>query len=154
MMNKKTIVIGSLTGLLLFTGCAQLESLSDRVYTPELSFETNTVNTAVGPAQVIITKTNWVVSSRTKAVAELPDQIGIPFGSLITFVAMSILSIGAMVRGKKYKDATLSALDAGNQFKEELRKNKIDVNGMLKGMQKSQKKNGTFAIIRKLLDLV
>ena len=58
------------------------------------------------------------------------------------------------MRGKKYKDATLSALDAGNQFKEELRKNKIDVNGMLKGMQKTQKKNGTFAIIRKLLDLV
>jgi hypothetical protein len=154
MMNKKTIVIGSLTGLLLFTGCSQLESLSDRVYTPEYSFETNTVNTAVGPAQVVITKTNWVVSSRSKAVAELPKQIGIPFGSLITFVAMSILSIGAMVRGKKYKDATLSALDAGNQFKTELRRNKIDVDGLLKGIQKSQKKNGTFSIIRKLLDLV
>ena len=155
MKIKTHVYVAGVIGILfLGSGCAQLKRIGDSFYTPQIVSSTNVVNTPMGPIDVVTTRTNWVVSSGSRAAAELPGEIGIPFGSLVTFLVMSALTIGAAIRSKKYREATLSALDAGNQFKEELKKNNIDVSGMLKGIVRDQKAKKTFPVIRKLLDLI
>ena len=152
---KHLIEIGFLAAaIVIFSGCQQLEKLSDIVHEPVVTSRTNTVNTPVGPIEMVTTQTNWVVRRNAETVAGLPQELGFPLGSLITFVLTSALAVTAAIRGRHYKLATISALDAGNQFKEELKKNNIDVSPIIKGIVKDQKVKGTFGMIRKLLDLI
>ena len=152
---KRWIEIAFVAGAIMaFSGCSQLEKLSDRVHKPVVTTRTNTVDTPLGPVSMVTSSTNWVVRSQAQTVAELPQDLGIPLGGLISFVLTSALAIGAAVRGRQYRLACISALDAGNIFKEELVKNQIDYKPMLKGIVKDQKLKGTFGIIRKLLDLI
>jgi len=153
-MIRNSTIITLCLGSLLVGGCAQLDSLTGRFYEPQITNHTNTVSTPLGPVDVVLSRTNWVVSSGSRAAAELPGQLNVPFGSLITFLALSALSIGASLRSKKYKEATISALDCGNQLKEELKKHNIEISGIMKSVVKDQKSRGTFSIIRKLLDLI
>jgi len=152
---RRWIEIAFVAGAIMaFSGCSQLEKLSDRVHEPVVTTRTNTVDTPLGPVSMVTKSTNWVVRSQAQTVAELPQDLGIPLGGLITFVLSSALAIGAAVRGRQYRLACISALDAGNIFKEELSKNQIDYKPMLKGIIKDQKHKGTFGLIRKLLDLI
>jgi hypothetical protein len=152
---KHLIEIGFLAAaIVVFSGCQQLEKLSDIVHEPVVTSRTNTVNTPVGPIEMVTNQTNWVVRRKAETVAGLPQELGFPLGSLITFVLTSALAVTAAIRGRHYKLATISALDAGNQFKEELKKNNIDVSPIIKGIVKDQKVKGTFGMIRKLLDLI
>ena len=152
---RRWIEIAFLAGLIVtFSGCAQWEKLSDRVHEPVVTTRTNTVDTPLGPVSMVTKSTNWVVRSQAQTVAELPKDLGIPLGGLITFVLSSALAIGAAIRGRQYRLACISALDAGNIFKEELAKHNVDYKPMLKGIIKDQKVKGTFGIIRKLLDLI
>ena len=152
---RRWIEIAFVAGAIMaFSGCSQLEKLSDRVHEPVVTTRTNTVDTPLGPVSMVTKSTNWVVRSQAQTVAELPQDLGIPLGGLITFVLTSALAIGAAIRGRQYRLACISALDAGNIFKEELSKNQIDYKPMLKGIIKDQKHKGTFGLIRKLLDLI
>jgi len=152
---KRWIEIAFLAGAILtFSGCAQWEKLSDRIHEPVITTRTNTVDTPLGPVSMVTTHTNWVVKSSAQSVAELPQDLGFPLGGLITFVLTSALAVTAAIRGRQYKMAVISALDAGNQFKDELAKNNIDYKPMLKTIVKDQKAKGTFGIIRKFLDLI
>ena len=154
MMFRKSTIITLCLGSLLVGGCAQLDNLTGRFYEPQITNHTNTDAIALARMGVVLSKTNWVVSSGSRAAAELPGQLNVPFGSLITFLALSALSIGASLRSKKYKEATISALDCGNQLKDELKKHNIEISGIMKTVVKDQKSKGTFSIIRKLLDLI
>lgn len=144
--------------IVLLSGCTQLESIVDKIggvaHEQQVVTRTNVVNTPLGPIEVVNSWTNFTVRPQAQAAANVPQELGVPFGSLITFVLTSALAITAAFRSRQYRKGMLSALDAGNQFKDELKKHNIDISSVIASVVKDQKNTGTFPLIKKLLNLL
>lgn len=145
---KNAIEIGYLIAAIYFlSGCTVLEKIGDATLEAEVSTElVNGVPTTV---------TNYVTKPNLKAGITLGGQVAPqPVGGFISSILLGALSIVGLWKSKQYKKAAIDAVEFGQSVKDELSKSELkDQLSFIKKTQKAmQKSNGTWAIIRSILD--
>lgn len=152
-MTKKLIELGCL-GLAAWTlsGCS-VNDLGNAIYDPVVT--TNMVETPTGSYPVVTTN-GWVVSSSVKSGVNLAGDLApTPYGGLVANAVLAVLGILAHVRSRKWKNATISAVSAAQDFKREL--SNLDTKAAQATKQKvrtNQKVRGTQTEIQKALDIL
>jgi hypothetical protein len=151
---KKAIDVAFLVSAMYFlSGCTHWEKIADSIYEPITV--TNTLDTAQGPVSMVTTN-GWVVSPNVKSGVNLAGDLApTPYGGLIANAVLGALGILAHVRSKKWKNATLSAVSAAQDFKREL--SGLDSKVAQATKQKvrtDQKIKGTQTEIQKALDIL
>lgn len=145
---KHAIEISYLIAAIYFlSGCTVLDKIGGAAFEAEVSTEMiDGVPTNV---------TNWVTKPNIKAGITLGGQVAPqPIGGFISSVLLGALSIFGLWRSRNYKKAAVDAVEFGQAVKEELGKSELkDQLSFIKKTQKAmQKANGTWGVIRSILD--
>jgi len=145
--QKNLLEIALLCGALVaLSGCTQLKSVGDWVYEAEVS--TQTID------GVPVTTTNWVTKPNIEAGVTIGGQIAPqPLGGIVSTALLSLLSVGAFVRGRQWKKAAVSGVEAAQEFKAALGKSnaKGKLENILGNLKTQQKAAGTWALIKSIL---
>ena len=147
-MRKKLIEALFLCSALYFlSGCAQL---GNTLYDPVVS--TTEVDTPEGPQQLVSTN-GWVLNP---SIAEGIQAVGtiapFPWSSLAANALIGALAVFGHIRSKKWREATISAVGAAQEFKEQL--SRLDQAAAAEAKAKvktAQKIKGTQPLIQQAL---
>tara|TARA_R100001086_G_scaffold234293_1_gene156484 strand:- start:14033 stop:14482 length:450 start_codon:yes stop_codon:yes gene_type:complete len=148
---KTAIEIGFLAStIFILSGCGTLENISDKLYTAE-------VTTEIGADGIPHNVTNYVARPNVKATVALGGQIAPqPIGGFVSSAVLGLLSIFGLVKSRQFKRAAVDAVEFGQAVKAEL--SKSDLKEQLQSIKNSQKilqkSNGTFGIIRNILNKI
>lgn len=156
-----TFVLWLLAGIAI--GCAQLERAGQKVFRPVVTtntFRTNlvvnlpdgTIRTEPRTVEVVSTN-NWEIRPGVAETIRLAGDVApVPWAGLAADGMLAALGVGALLMGRKYKKATVSAIDAASQFREELRKANPTAAGEVKDrIVGQQRANGTKDTIESIL---
>ena len=145
---KNAIEIGFLaTALFMLSGCAALEQATGWAYEAE-------VTTQVLPDGSEQSITNWVTKPNIAAGVTIGGQIAPqPVGGIVSTALLSLLSVGAFVRGRQWKKAAVSGVEAAQELKAALAKSnsKGKLENILGNLKTQQKAAGTWALIKSIL---
>lgn len=145
---RNAIEIGFLaTALFMLSGCAALEQATGWAYDAE-------VTTQVLPDGSQQSVTNWVTKPNVKTGITIGGQLAPqPVGSIASQAIIALLGIGAAIRGRQWKKAAVSGVEAAQEFKAALNKSnaKGKLDGILGNLKTQQKAAGTWGLIKSIL---
>lgn len=164
-MNKKTILIGALLAVSLFTGCKQLGVNP----TPPTKFESQIfeVKTNYVPVEVVTpsgTVTNEVpiyvyhqkpgTTKTVSAVGAIGDLVSPGVGGALSTVAMAGLSLWAWFRGSKFRNVSITIAQEVETLREFLKRLPQGVKydqALVSFLQRHQMETGTAKEVLKII---
>ncbi len=145
---KNAIEIGFLAAaIFVLSGCSALEKATGWAYEAEVS-------TQVLPDGTEQSVTNWVTKPNVKTGITIGGQLTPqPVGGIASQAILALLGIGAAIRGRQWKKAAVSGVEAAQELKQALNKSnaKGKLESILGNLKTQQKAAGTWALIRSIL---
>lgn len=139
--------------LVFVTGCAQLDRIGNKIYTPVTS--TNLVETPSGTYPVVSTN-GWVLNPTLESGIQLAGDVApFPWAGLASNALVAVLGIGAAIRGRQWKKAAVSGVSAAETFKRELKQlDAAKAQSAKDNVVREQRSNGTQALVKKILNQI